>query len=271
VIPVGTMQGRLSPPEGGRVQFFPRHRWQEEFALAGEAGFDRIEWIYDTWGQEYNPISTDEGARAIDLLSRQTGVAVTSLCAHYFVEHPFVKAGGSDLADLVLKLEWLIHRCAVAGIEYVIVPFLDDGALMNEDHERCALDVLRHSLPVATRHAVELHLEMSLAPQAYSLFLEKLDAPAIRVTYDTGNSAALGYDIAEEIAAYGSQIGSVHIKDRLRGGRSVPLATGDASLSHRLGALLAAGYSGTFVLEAARGAAGDELAWARRNLAVVQG
>jgi hexulose-6-phosphate isomerase len=76
--------------------------------------------------------------------------------------------------------------------------------------------------------------------------------------------------VVEEIAAYGSHIGSVHIKDRLRGRGSVPLGTGDANLPVRLGALLTAGYSGDFVLEAARGEAGAELAWAKRNLNVVR-
>jgi hexulose-6-phosphate isomerase len=265
------MQGRLSPPEGGRIQFFPRHRWRDEFALAAQAGFDRIEWLYDTWGEEYNPIATEEGIQTIRLLSRQTGVTVASLCAHYFVEHPIVKASGRELGALVTKLEWLIERCAAAGIQYVVVPFLDEGALVTQDHELCALDVLRPVLSYAIRHSIQLHLETGLAPAAYSRFLDKLACPAIRVTYDTGNSAALGYYVIEEIAAYGSQIGSVHVKDRLRGGRSVPLGSGDANLLSRLEAIVATGYSGGFVLEAARGKAGDELAWARRNLAVLQG
>jgi hexulose-6-phosphate isomerase len=267
VIGIGTMQGRLSPPEDGRVQFFPRHRWKDEFALAAQAGFDRIEWLYDTWGEEYNPIANDDGVRDIRLLSQQTGVAVTSLCAHYFVENPFMKANGNDL---LRKLEWLIERCAAAGINFVVVPFLDEGAIITEGHERCAVDVLRHVTPGAMRHSVQLHLETGLEPARYSNFLEKLASPAIRVTYDTGNSTAFGYDITDEMAAYGSHIGSVHIKDRLRGGGSVPLGSGDTDLSHRLRTLLAEGYSGTFVLEAARGEAGDELAWARRNLAVVR-
>lgn len=32
---VGIMQGRLSPPEDGRFQSFPRLGWREEFARAG--------------------------------------------------------------------------------------------------------------------------------------------------------------------------------------------------------------------------------------------
>ena len=270
MIRLGQMQGRLSPPEGGRIQFFPRLRWKAEFALAAEAGFDQIEWLYDEWGEQLNPLASNEGTQAIRLLSKQSGVAVHSLCAHYFVEHPFVNTRGSGLQSMVDKLEWLVTRCGAANIRRVVVPFLDQGSILNEEHERCAMDVLNSVLPTAIGHSVELHLETDLAPSAYARFLEKMSNPAISATYDTGNSTSFGFDVTEEIAAYGPRIGSVHIKDRLRGGGSVPLGEGEANLSSRLAALLAAGYRGDFVLEAARGEAGCELAWARRNLDVVK-
>ena len=37
------------------------------------------------------------------------------------------------------------------------------------------------------------------------------------VNYDTGNSAALGYDPDEEFKSYGHKITDLHIKDRLLG------------------------------------------------------
>lgn len=263
------MQGRLVSPEGGLIQFFPRKRWDAEFALAAQAGFTLLEWLYDVWGEDDNPIVEDDGIRAMAALSSQHGVSVRSLCAHYFVERPFVKSRGDDLARLVRKLEWLLARCRPAGIRHVVVPFLDSGAIRTDAEERCALDVLRGVLPVANQNGVAVHLECSLAPAAYARFLEKLAAPEIRITYDTGNSASFGYPVAEELAAYGASIGSVHIKDRILGGGSVPLGTGDANLPARLRALLTMGYAGDFILEAARGTPGGELAWAKRNLSVV--
>ena len=52
--PIGIMQGRLSPPEDGRFQSFPREHWRQEFARAREAGLDYIEWIHDAYGQGRN-------------------------------------------------------------------------------------------------------------------------------------------------------------------------------------------------------------------------
>ena len=45
--------------------------------------------------------------------------------------------------------------------------------------------------------------------------LNALPHPVIKVNYDSGNSASLGYSVTEEFAAYGNRIGSIHIKDRL--------------------------------------------------------
>jgi len=55
----GVMQGRLSPPEDGRFQSFPRVGWRDEFPKAKAAGFDYIEWIDDGYGESVNPIFGD--------------------------------------------------------------------------------------------------------------------------------------------------------------------------------------------------------------------
>jgi hypothetical protein len=70
-----------------------------------------------------------------------------------------------------------------------------------------------------------------------------------------------------EWAAYGDRVGSVHIKDRIRGGGTVPLGTGDADFPGLFTALREAGYDGPWVLQVARGTSGDEVTWARRNRA----
>ena len=87
----------------------------------------------------------------------------------------------------------------------------------------------------------------------------------LKVNYDSGNSASLGYDPIDEFAAYGVRVGSVHIKDRVRGGGTVPLGSGDASFRALFECLAALGYSGDFVLQVARGTDGDEVSWSRKN------
>jgi len=82
---------------------------------------------------------------------------------------------------------------------------------------------LEQVVPTMEETGVELHLETSLSPSEFSRLLARLPSPLIKVNYDSGNSASLGYDPTEEFAAYGARLGSIHIKDRVLGGGTVPL------------------------------------------------
>jgi hexulose-6-phosphate isomerase len=261
---LGIMQGRLVPPEGGSIQAFPRDRWAEEFPRAADAGLDAIEWIYDGHGEDVNPLANDAGIREMKNLAVRHGVAVRSVCADYFMEKPLVRADG-DASRRFEKLVWVLDRARSVGAGRVVLPFVDNSALRTAADEDEAVRVLERALPNAERTGVEMHLETALGPEDFTRLLARLDHPLIRVNYDSGNSASLGFAPAEEFAAYGARVGSVHIKDRRRGGGTVPLGTGDADLPALFHALRERAYGGDFVLQVARGAPGEEVAWARAN------
>lgn len=264
---LGIMQGRLARPEGDRLQAFPRDSWASEFALAAEAGLDCIEWIYDSYGEDVNPLADDVGVRRIHELAAAHGVAVRSLCADWLMEHPPFGEGAGPWAD---RLAWLLARSGEAGFKRIVVPFVDTAAPSDVDRRRAVVAAVIRALPEAERHGLELHLETSLGPDAFAGLLGELDHPLVWVNYDSGNSASLGYDPTEEFEAYGTRIGSFHIKDRVRRGGSVPLGTGDARLELVFGLLEQIGYRGDAILQAARGRPGDEVAWARHNIALVR-
>jgi hexulose-6-phosphate isomerase len=266
---LATMQGRLVPPEGGRFQSFPRERWRDEFALAAQAGLNAIEWIFDVYGEGANPLASDEGIAEMRFLSQKTGIAVRSLCADYFMDRPFLRTTPRERQELVQKMHWLFSRCSLIGIGRVVVPFVDHSRIENEDEKVLVLAILQSILPAAEANNVELHLETSLDPQSFAAFLEQLPHRLIRANYDSGNSSSFGYKVAEEFAAYGNRIGSVHIKDRLRGGGTVPLGAGDADLPAVFKGLAALHYSGDYVLQIARPESGQELPWIAQNRAWV--
>lgn len=245
---IGIMQGRLLPPEPDRFQAFPRTHWQEEFALAAEAGLQSIEWIYDVYGASVNPIATDTGIVAM----KHPSVQVVSLCADYFMDKPALDPA---------KLIWLLNRCHVAGIQRVVLPFVDASRITAPEP---VIAMLKEVLP---QTKVEIHLETSLEPKAFADLLTALPHPLLKANYDSGNSASLGYSPTEEFAAYGERIGSIHIKDRVRNGGTVPLGTGDADFPAFFAALKTVHYQGDFILQVAREKPGDEVALAKRNLA----
>jgi len=266
---IAVMQGRLLPPSDGCFQCFPRERWREEFPLAKEASLDAIEWIYDSPGESANPLSTDNGLAEMRRLSEECNIAVVSVCADYFMDRPLVKTSAAELEERIKKLCWLLDRCKRAGVCRVVLPFVDSSRIESDADERQVVQVLRKALEDAEKTNVELHLETSLDPQRFASLLAKLPHAYLKVNYDAGNSASLGYNVREEIAAYGGRIGSVHIKDRVRRGGTVPLGTGNAEIPTLLSQLFRIGYKGDFVMQIARAEAGKELAWIRHNRELV--
>jgi L-ribulose-5-phosphate 3-epimerase len=253
------MQGRLVPPEGGNVRYFPRRRWQEEFALASRAGLNGIEWIYDGYSEDMNPLATDEGVAQMRNQADAHGIAVHSLCANYVMDSPPLRSNAARRSEFVRKLGWLLSRCRAAGINRIVLPFLDEAAIETGAGKIEVLSILNGLLPEARRNRVEIHLELSLGPQAVAGLLGECPDPLLRIAYDCGNSASLGFDRDDEFAAYGDRIGSVHLKDRVRGGGSVPPGTGDANFLALFRSLRQLAFTGEFVLELALPEPGEEL------------
>ena len=264
---VAIMQGRLGPPEDGRFQSFPLTRWREEFPAAASAGLDAIEWIYDEYGRTGNPITSEAGLHEIHVLSEKHNVAVVSLCADYFMDHPIVRASEEGRARLVDHFDWLISSCSKVGISRIVIPFVDQSRISGQQDETIVVDYVSSILPVAERYGIELHLETDLAPALFAALLRRLPNKWVKVNYDSGNSSSLGYKPEEEFRAYGDRIGSVHIKDRLFGGGTVPLGEGDADLPSVIRGLRELGYAGDYVLLVARGESGSEVEWTKHNIA----
>ena len=262
---IGVMQGRLLPPVDNRIQCFPREHWAKEFELAAQAGLDCIEWIYDLYGADVNPLSTKDGIEQIKTLSRQYNVQILSICADYFMDKPLVRASQSELEERLKTLSWLLHQGQLIGINRIVLPFVDASRIDTDAEFDSVIAILKRVLPVVEETGIEIHLETSLAPGRFADLLSKLPHPMVKANYNSGNSSSLGYTPREEFAAYGERVGSVHIKDRIRGESTVPLGTGDADFQALADSLKAIGYTGDFILQAARGANGDEVAWARQN------
>jgi hexulose-6-phosphate isomerase len=262
------MQGRLTPPRGGRIQAFPGKGWERELELAAAAGLDGLELIYEEFQSDHNPLASDAGMGELAAAAERSGVVARSVCADRLLESPVVSADGGGEA-VAGEMREALARWAGA-VERVVLPFVDANSAAEPDALEKAVGWVESLLPPAGQAGIELHLETDLAPAEFAALLARLESPLVRVNYDTGNSAALGYDPTEEFEAYGERIGSVHVKDRVRGGATVPLGEGDAQIGLALGLLRERGYGGDVVLQVARDEDGAEPAWARRNAAIVR-
>ena len=260
---IGIMQGRLLPPVGDRIQAFPGREWRAEFSLAAELGFASLEWIFEAPVEE-NPLWQKEGLDAIQAAVAETDVAVNFVLADYFMSQPLFRLAGEEVRARQKVLQRLVDAVVAVGARGVEVPFVDGSSIESQRDEDEVCTVLEPCLDYADRQGVVITLELDFPAERARRLYNRLDHPAVRANYDTGNSAALGYDVRDEFDAYGSLITNVHVKDRIRGGGTVPLGEGDTDFATVFEVIRALGYQGDFIIQGAR--AGDEVEVARRYL-----
>src|SRR5262249_34922442 len=178
-----------------------------------------------------NPLTTEAGRSDIVALCKQNAIAIPSLTGDCFMQAPFWKATGDKQKSLVDDLDLLLAASSEVGIAFVVIPLVDNGKIESEAQTDTLLRVLLDRTASLAKQKVKVIFESDLPPQPLAAFIARLPREQFGINYDSGNSASLGYDSAEEIAAYGERILNVHVKDRLRGGTTVALGTGAADLA----------------------------------------
>lgn len=244
------MQGRLLPKYCGRFQAHPVGYWKDEFPIARDLGLDCIEFIFDFNDYELNPIWSVSGINEIKNISLNTGIDVCSICADFFMECPF-HADDIELRNLANSVATeLIKKCGDLGVSNVVIPCVDHSSLKTPDEINIFTDEIQKVIPYAESFGVNLALETDLSPCQFKDLLTQLNSTSVKVNYDCGNSASLGYDYKKELEAYGSSISDLHIKDRIRDGGSVFLGLGDAKIKEFVGAFVSKfNFNGPVILQ----------------------
>lgn len=254
---IGFMQGRLSALVDGKIQAFPWNEWREEFPRAHALGLTRIEWTIDQDRLRENPLTTATGQAEILELSRRNALRPVSLTGDCFMQAPFWKTDGETQKSLVADLDLVLGSCATLGIEFVVIPLVDNGSIESDAQTGILRRVLLDRAASLSKQGLKIVFESDQPPAPLAQFIDKFPREVFGINYDSGNSAALGHDAAEEIAAYAPRILNVHVKDRLLGGTTVPLGSGAADLAKAIRLIEQSGYRGQYVLQTARAADGD--------------
>ena len=252
---IGIMQGRLSPPLDGMIQSFPKKTWRDEFKIASEIGYEAIEIIFD--GSQ-NPIFSREGAKEIKQLADDANIKISSISNDYSMFFPLFGKTRKKSLETILQL---IERCASIDIPRVGISFEDNSSILNELHRNQAIENMKVILKLAEELNIIITIETFLIGANLILFIDQVGSPNLKVNFDTGNSCAYGEDSPATIKKLGKLIGGIHIKDRKRlFGTTVPLGKGDTDLKGCFQAIKEIGYSGTIIIQGARGS--DDIATA---------
>lgn len=253
---IGIMLGRLTPPKGRGIQFFPFENWKNEFVEASKIGLNEIEFIFDFPNWRKNPLMTDSGQKEIIKLSKENGIEITSICADYFMRKPLFGPTSKSSSKI---LNILIEVASKTGISLIEIPLVDNSSLKNKLDIDSFVITFSNSLKLATSTKIKFGLETDLTASQILSLLKKINSTIVMVNYDTGNSASLGHDLAKEITVLENKIINVHIKDRLYKGGTVPLGHGDVNFDSVFESLKKINYNNGFILQAARGSNGKEL------------
>lgn len=259
------MQGRLSPDPNGFFQFFPE-RWEKEFRLARELGFDAVEWLWDWRNWEQNPILSDEGMAMIKKTIQEIGVPIDSLCTDYFMKHSFF---GSDASKSIELLKQLTLNVKVLGIKSIVIPFLEELAIKDEVVKKEIIDNLKKVIPLAEESNVKINFETEMNTNELADFTNSFNSFSVGACYDLGNAVSYGFNASKDIKQLGKLVGEVHLKDRKIGTtKSVLFGQGDVDFKACFTALKEVNFNGPIVLQAWRG--DDYLNDAKNQLAFVK-
>lgn len=266
--PVGVMQGRLLPKYQGQYQAHPMGYWADEFSLAQQFGLDCIEFILDHPSAKHNPLLNGCVGQIQDVV-KKTGVNVKTICADYFMDMPLHSTNVSEARESMNVLRCLLASSIKLGVSDIVLPCVDQSSLNHDDklaRFTGAIDLIADELE---SKKINLSLETDLSPIAFDDLLNRIGSPRIKVNYDIGNSASLGYDLVEELDAYGERITDIHIKDRDRNGGPVVLGKGNADFERFFSKLDSFNYQGPFIMQAYRDDEGvaifkQQLEWVTR-------
>ena len=246
---IGFMQGRLVNSIDNQIQCFPKHTWKNEFELAEKIGFHLIEWIFDDFS---NPILFPERHKEIQTLSKKHNILIGSICADFFMIHKLFSEPENELTKNLEILINLIKLSSDLGIKIVEIPLVDSSSLVSFKNKTEFCENLEKVVPIAEEYGIILNLETDLPPHQFKDLIDYFQSSNVRANYDVGNSTSLGYDIENELHILKNLITNIHIKDRIVGGKTVPLGIGDTNFDLFFKTLSKIDYSGDFIIQGAR-------------------
>ena len=245
---IGIMSGRLSKQINDEIQVFPLKDWKKEFEKAKKCGFSSIEWIFD---MNPNPITTEEGINEMDDFMKKSGIRINSICCDYFMKKLLFGENIIEIEQNSNVLKKIVKSCKKLRITNIEIPLIDSSSFQNEKNEKQFVDIIKKIIPLLGNN-IKIVLETDLPPKKFRRFIESFESNKIKVNYDTGNSAALGYNTKEEFAEIGKYFANIHIKDRKFHGNTVPLGSGDVNFELFFNELSKIDYNGELIIQGAR-------------------
>jgi len=224
--------------------------WEAEFNIAKQFGFYSIEWIFELNNYKNNPIWTETGRRKICEIVTSSGVGIESVCADYFLKSPFYRVTEDVRSDNICLLQTLIRYSSEIGAKTILLPVLEDSEIRDDDERKLLQDAIDQCIPFLEEYEIKLGIEAELPAREYLELVSYFNSPYVGAYYDSGNCAAKGFDMREDVQILSDKLMNIHLKDRLVGGQSTYLGCGACNFEGALPMLVKQGYEGLLVMQA---------------------
>ncbi|GAB5559835.1 MAG: hypothetical protein SynsKO_14820 [Synoicihabitans sp.] len=197
----------------------------EAFDFAKKAGLEGVQFSFAEAGQNIDlrrRADRDQFRAAI----KRTGVACSSLGIAVLNKIPLsnTDAGEQLVVDAIIAMAKLKAEAAelndpelaaMVSPHIVLLGFFGAGNINGEPELiESVITKLKRLAPMAESHGMVLGLETLLSEADHRHILDSVNSPALKVYYDTANSARMGYDIYAEMESLGAEnICQLHLKE----------------------------------------------------------
>jgi len=256
------MQGRLSPILKKKIQSFPWNYWKKEIIIAKKNNFNLIEWTLDHPRLLNNPLISSKEQRETLCFLKKNKMSVNSVTCDFFMQKPFFLIKNKIKRELnINNLAKIIKELINAKIKFIIIPLVDKSSIKNTYQEKLVIREFNKIIKNLNTNnfKTKILFEIDYSPTKLKKFIKKFSSSFFGINYDSGNSASLNYNIDEEFNCYGDRILNIHIKDRIKYGKTIKLGRGNVNFLKLKKNLKKLHYNRNLILQTARNIYGKHL------------
>lgn len=250
---LSVMQGRLSHAPKGVIQHFPVDEWELEFEKLSDLRINNIEWTIDEATFDLHPL-VGNFSNSSPWVFFENGLPIPNkivTCDFFMQIKPF-QYSTPDFSKVELRFSQLLNSKSLGSSSILVVPFVDNGAPHTSRHWKETKHLLIQLCKELSRCDSSIAIEFEIEPKLQKRFVEQFPSEVVGINFDMGNSAALGFEPASEIQEIAGHIKNIHVKDRVRGGTTVPLGTGSVDFKIVSTSLEEISYEKNLTLQCAR-------------------
>jgi hexulose-6-phosphate isomerase len=259
---IGFMQGRLSPIFKKKIQSFPWNYWRKEIFIAKKNNFNLMEWTLDYPRLFNNPLISSQEQKKTLIFLKKNKIFVNSVTCDFFMQKPFFLIKNKKKFELnINNLLKIIKRLINAKIKFIVIPLVDKSSIKNTYQEKLVIREFNKIIKNLNTNnfKTKILFEIDYSPSKLKKFIKKFSSSFFGINYDSGNSASLNYNIDEEFNCYGDRILNIHIKDRIKYGKTIKLGHGNVNFCKLKKNLKKIHYKGNLILQTARNIYGKHL------------